>query len=75
MGIRATFGKSLKRVCFTAFIKCNIKFSNIVNDFNCSRKLCDDVNLKLKLNSVFANFSVYLLKEGTSARQDNDKHS
>ena len=66
-----------------ACIKCNIKSSkgmyDIMKDFNCSRKSNNDVNLKLKLNTVFANLRVYLLKEGTSARQDlNDsvtKHS
>ena len=60
--------------CFTAFIKCSIKFSkgmnNIVKDFNYSRKLCNDVNLNLKLNTVFSNFRVYLLKESTSSRKD-----
>ena len=28
----------------------------LVKDFNCSRILCNDVNLKLKLNTVLANF-------------------
>ena len=30
-------------------------------------------NFKLKLNTVFANFGVYLLKESTSSRQDLNK--
>ena len=42
--------------CFVAFIKCNIKFSkgvsSAVKDFNYSRKLCNVVNIKLKLNTV-----------------------
>ena len=42
---------------------------NIIKDFNYSRKSCDGVNLKLELDTVFANFCVCLLKESTSARQ------
>ena len=46
--------------CFTAFNKCNIEFSkgmsNIVKDFNYSRKLCNVVNPKLKLITVLQIF-------------------
>ena len=70
--IHEKFGHSM---CFTAFIKRSIKFSkgmsNIVKDFNYSRKLCNVVNLKLKLNTVL-QISV-LLNKSTSSRQDLDK--
>ena len=59
--------------CFTAFIKCNIKFSNamsnIVKNFNYSRKLCN-VNLKQKLNTVL---QIFVFICSTSSRQDFDK--
>ena len=46
--------------CFTAFIKYSIKLSknmsNIVKDFNDSRKLCNIVNLKLRINTVLQIF-------------------
>ena len=47
--------------------------SNIVKDFNYSRKLREDVNLKLKLYTVLQMFvcCFFLLKESTSSRQDN----
>ena len=49
--------------CFTAFIECNIKFSedmsNIVKDFTYSRKLFNVVILKLKLNTVL-QISVFI---------------
>ena len=57
-----------------AFVKCSIKSSkgmnSMVEDFNSSRKLCNDASFKLKLNALFANFPVYFLKESTSSRQD-----
>ena len=63
LGIQATFCKIFERFMlhrFTAFIKCNIKLSegmsNIVKDFNYSRKLGNFVNLKLKLNIVLQIF-------------------
>ena len=42
----------------------------MVKDFNYSRKLCNVVNLKLKLNTVL---QIFVLKESTSSRQDLDK--
>ena len=45
----------------------------MIKDFNYSRKSCNEVNLKLKLNTVFSNFRVYLIKEGISVIQDLNK--
>ena len=65
LGIQATFGKSLKDVCYIVLhcFKCNINcskgMSNIVKDFKYSRKLCNVVNLKLKLNTVL-QISVFI---------------
>ena len=54
--------------CFMVFIKCNIKFSrgtsNIVKDFNYTRKLCNAVNLKLKLNTVMQIFVFIFAQRG-----------
>ena len=44
--------------------------SNVVKDFNYSRKLCNAVNLKLKLNTVLQIFVFICSKR---ARQDLDK--
>ena len=66
-GIQATFGKSLKDVCYivsrllsiailNSLRVCVIPMSNIVKNFNYSRKLRNVVNVKLKLNTVLQVF-------------------
>ena len=58
-GIQAMFGifERCLSHCFTAFINCNTKFSkgmsDIVKDFNYSRKLCDFVNKVLQISCLF----------------------
>ena len=75
LGIPTTFGKSLLH-CFKAFIKCSSKFSeamsNVVKDFNCSRKLCNFVNLKLKLKIVLQIFVFICSKAVQVQEQDLD---
>ena len=65
LGIQATFGKSLKDICYIISqplssiynIKVSKGMSNIlVKYFNYSKKLCNAVNLKLKLNTVLQTF-------------------
>ena len=62
---------------FHGLYKCNIIFSksmsNIVTDFNYSRKLCDVVNLKLKSNTVLQIFVFICSKRVQSSRKDSDK--
>ena len=47
--------------------------SNIVKDFNYSRKLCNGCKSQAEITHGFANFRVYLLKESTGSKQDLDK--